>query len=156
MDWSSPGFLVYHQLLELAQTDVHRVSDAIQPTISSSVIPFSSHIQSFPASGSFPMISSSNQVAKVLELQLQRHSFQWILRVDFLLGLTGLMSLQSIGLSRVFPSTTVQKHQFFGAQPSLWFNSHICTWLPEKPSFDIWTFVGKVMSLLFNILTRFV
>ena len=51
----------------------------------------------------------------------------------FPLGLTGFISLQSKGLSRVFSSTTVQKHQFFGAQPSLWSNSHICTWLLEKP-----------------------
>ena len=73
---STPGFSVHHQLQKLTQTHVHRVSDAIQPTISSSVIPFSSHIQSFPASGSFQMISSSNQVAKVLELQLQHQSLQ--------------------------------------------------------------------------------
>ena len=51
----------------------------------------------------------------------------------FLLGLTGLISLQSKGLSRVFSSTIIQKHQFFGAQYSLWFSSHICTWLLEKP-----------------------
>ena len=49
----------------------------------------------------------------------------------FPLGLTGLISLQSKGLSRVFSSTTIQKHQFFSIQPSLWSNSHICTWLPE-------------------------
>ena len=49
------------------------------------------------------------------------------------LGLTGLISLQSKGLSRVFSNTTVQKHQFFGAQPSLWSNAHIHTWLLEKP-----------------------
>ena len=51
----------------------------------------------------------------------------------FPLGLTGSISLQSKGLPRVFSNTTVKKHQFFGAQPSLWFNSHIGTWLPEKP-----------------------
>ena len=51
----------------------------------------------------------------------------------FPLGLTGLISLPSKGLSRVFSSTTVQKHQFFGAWPSLWSNSHVCTWLLEKP-----------------------
>ena len=71
----------------------------------------------------------------------------------FPLGLTDLVSLQSKGLSRVFSSTTVQKHQFFGAQPSLWSNSHIHTWLLEKTiALIIWTFVGKVMSLLFNML----
>ena len=65
----------------------------------------------------------------------------------FPLGLTGLISLLSKGLSRVFSDTTVQKHQFFSAQTYLWYNSHIHT---------IWTFVGKVMSLLFNMLSRFV
>ena len=76
----------------------------------------------------------------------------------FSLGLTGLISLLSKGLSRVFSSTVVQKHQFFGAQPSLWSNSHIHTWLQEKPyiALTIWIFVGKVMSLLFNTLSRFV
>ena len=66
----------------------------------------------------------------------------------FPLGVTGLLSLQSKGLSRVFSSTTVQKYQFFGAQSSLWSNSH--------PYMTIWTFVGKVMSLLFNMLSRLV
>ena len=51
----------------------------------------------------------------------------------FPLGLTGLSSLQSKGLSRVFSSTVIQKQQFFSTQPSLWYNSHICTWLLEKP-----------------------
>ena len=54
----------------------------------------------------------------------------------FPLGLTGLISLQTKGLSRVFSSTTIQKHQFFGAQPSLWSNSHIRTWLLEKPQLN--------------------
>ena len=103
------------------------------PTISSSVIPFSSCLQSFPASGSFLMsqlfISESQSTgasasASVLLINIQ----DW-----FPLGLTGLISLQSKGVSRVFSNSTVQKHQFFGAQPSLWFSSHIHTWLLEKP-----------------------
>ena len=74
----------------------------------------------------------------------------------FPLGLTGFISLQSKGLSRVFSNTIVQKHQFFGAQPSLWSNSHIHTWLLKKTiALTVWTFVGKVMSLLFNTLFRF-
>ena len=68
----------------------------------------------------------------------------------FPLRLTGLISLLSKGLSRVFSSTTVWKHLFFGTLPSLWSNSHVCTWLLENHSFDLWTFVSKVMSLLFN------
>ena len=89
------------------------------PTISSSVIPFSSHLQSFPASGSFPMsrfFSSGGQSigasasTSVLPVNIQ----DW-----FLLGWTGWISLQSKGLPTVFSNTTVQKHQFFGAQLSL-------------------------------------
>ena len=101
------------------------------PTISSSVSPFS-HLQFFPASGSFPMsqsFASGDQSigvsasASVLPMNIQDWSpSEW----------TGLISLQSKGLSRVFSNTTVQKHQFFGAQLSLWSNSHIHTWLLEK------------------------
>ena len=73
------------------------------------------------------------------------------------LELTGLISLQSKGLSRVFSSTTVQKCQFFSTRPSLWSSSHICTWLLEKTiALTIQIFVGKMMSLLFNTLSRFV
>ena len=74
----------------------------------------------------------------------------------FPLGWTGLISLLSKGLSRVFSSTMVWKHQFFSAQPCLWSNSHICTWLLKNHSFDYMGFVCKVMSLFFNILSRFV
>ena len=103
------------------------------PTISSSVVPFSSHLQSIPASGSFPMsqlFASGGQSigvsasALVLSMNIQ----DW-----FSLGWTGWISLQSKGLSRVFSNTTVQKHQFFSAQLSFWSNSHIHTWLLEKP-----------------------
>ena len=103
------------------------------PTISSSVVPISSCLQSFPASGSFPMsqffISCGQSIgvsasASVLPMNIQ----DW-----FPLGLTGWVSLQSKGLSRVFSNTAVQKHQFFGAQLSLWSNSHTHTWLLEKP-----------------------
>ena len=102
------------------------------PTISSSVLPFSSHLQSFPASGGLLMswlFTSGGQSigASASALVLSMNIQGW-----FPLGLTGLISLQSKGLSRVF-NTTVQKHQFFGAQPSLWSNSHIHTWLLEKP-----------------------
>ena len=100
------------------------------PNISSSVIPFSSCLQSFPASGSFPrsqFFASGDQSigasasASVLPMNISP------------LWLTGLISLKSKGLSRVFSNTTVHKYQFFGIQPSLWSNSHIHTWLLEKP-----------------------
>ena len=101
------------------------------PIISSSVVPFSSCPQSFPASGSFQMsqlfASGGQSIGALAPVLLM--SFQgW-----FLLGLTGLIPLQSKGLSRVLSSTTVQKHQFFSAPPSLWSYFHICTWLLEKP-----------------------
>ena len=105
-----------------------------QPTISSSIVSFSSCLQSFPASVSFPMsqfFASGGQTPK-LEFQLQHQSFQWLIQDWFPLGLTGLVSLQSKGLSRVFSNTTVQKHQFFGCKLSLWSNSRN-TWLLEKP-----------------------
>ena len=75
MDCSTPGFRVHHQLLELTQTHVHRV----HPTISSSVIPFSSHLQSFLDQGLFQWVSSSHQVVKILLFQLQYQSFQSVL-----------------------------------------------------------------------------
>ena len=102
------------------------------PTISSSVVPFTSCLQFFPASGSFPVsqfFASGGQsigasaLTSVLPVNIQ----DW-----FPLGLTGLILL-SKGLSRVFSNTAVQKHQFSGAQLSLWSNSHSYIWLLEKP-----------------------
>ena len=99
----------------------HMSIESVMPkTLSSSVIPFFFWIQSFPASGSFPMSQFS---ASVLPMNIQ----DW-----FPLGLTGLISLQCKGLSRVFSNTTAQKHPFFGPQPFLWFNSHSHTWLFGK------------------------
>ena len=101
------------------------LSQWCHPTISSSVVPFSSCLQYFPASGSFPMsrlFTSGGQSvgasasSSVLPMNIQ----DW-----FPLGLTGWISLLSKGFSRVFSNTAVQKLQFFGAQFSLWFNSHI-------------------------------
>ena len=102
------------------------------PTISSSVIPFSSCLQSFPASGSFPMsqfFSSGGQSTGASASVLSMNFQDW-----FPLGWTSWISLQSKRLSRLFSNTTVQKHQFFSAQLFLWSNSHIHTWLLENPS----------------------
>ena len=124
------------------------------PTSSSSVIPFSSCLQSFSASGSFPVsqfFTSGGQTigasASVLPMNIQDWSPS---------GWTGLISLKSKGLSRVFSNTTIQKHQFFGAQLSLWFNSHPYMTTGKIMALTIQTFVGKVMSLLLNILSRLV
>ena len=122
MDCSTPGFPVLHYFLEFAQTHVHWFSDGIQPS-HPLLPPFSSCPQSFPASGSFPLnqlFTSGGQrigasaSASVLPMNIQG----W-----FPLGLTDLISLLSKGLSRVFSSTTVQKHQFVSTVPSLWSNS---------------------------------
>ena len=102
-------------------------------TISSSVVPFSFCLQSFPASGTFQMsqfFASGGQSigvsasASVLPMYIQDWSP---------LGWTGWTSLQSKGLSRVFSNNAVQKHQFFGTQLFFYSNSHIHTWLLEKP-----------------------
>ena len=103
------------------------------PAISSSVVPFSSYLQFLPASESFPMSQlfawgsqsiGVSALASVLPMNTQDWSpLEWI----------GWISLKSKGLSRVFSNTTVQKHQFFGAQLSSQSNSHIHTWLLEKP-----------------------
>ena len=123
------------------------------PTVSSSVVPFSSCPQSFPASGSFQMsqlFTSGGQSigvsasASVLPMNIQN----W-----FPLGLTSLISLQSKGLSRIFSNTTVQKHQFFGAQLSLWSNSHPYMTTGKTIALTRRTFVGNVMSLLHSSLT---
>ena len=121
-------------------------------TISSSVFPFSSCPQSFPESGSFQMsqffASGGQRVgvsasASVLPMNIQG----W-----FPLGCTDWISLQSKGLSRVFSNfSTVQKHQFFSAQLSLWSNSYSYTWL-QTTTLTGQTFVSKIMSLLFNTL----
>ena len=113
--------------------DPYPLNQWCHPMISSSVVPFSSCPQSLTASDSFLMSqlftwggqsTRVSALASVLPMNIQDWSP---------LGWTGWTSLQSKGLSRVFSNTTVQKHQFFGAQPSSQSNSHIHTWPQEKP-----------------------
>ena len=131
MNCSTPGLPVHHQLLEFTQTLVHRVGDAIQPShplsSPSPPTPNPSQHQSFPMSQLFAW---SGQCIGVLASTsvLPMNTQDWSP-----LGWTGWISLQSKGLLRVFSNTIVQKHQFFSAQPSLWSNCHIRTWLLEKP-----------------------
>ena len=103
------------------------------PTISSSATSFSSCPQSFPASRSFPVSWLFSSGGQSIGVSASASALPVNIQGWFPLGLTGLISLQSKGLSRDFSSTTVQKYQFFRAQPSLWSNSLICTWLLEKP-----------------------
>ena len=114
-----------------ACSNSHPSSQWYHITISSTIIPFSSCLQAFLASCSFLMswlFASGGQNIGASVLPMNIHDW-------FSLGLTGWIPLQSKGLSRVFSNTntTVQKHQFFGAQLSLWSNSHIYTWLLETP-----------------------
>ena len=128
---SMPVFSVHHQLPELDHSHIHRVVDAIQP--SHPLLSLFSCLQSFPISGSFPMSQFFTSGGKIIGASASASVLPTNIQDWFPLGLTGLISLQSKGLSRVFSNTTVQKHQFFGAQPSLWFNSHIHAWLWEQP-----------------------
>ena len=104
------------------------------PTITSSVVPFSSCLQSFPASGSFQMSQLFTSGGQNIGVSASTSVLPMNTQDWFPLGWTGWISLQSKGLSRVFSNTTAQKHRFFSAQLSLWSNSHIHTWLLEKPS----------------------
>ena len=153
MDCSASGLPVHHQLPEFTQSHVHWVGDAIQPShpLSSPSPPalnLSQHQGLFQMSQLFSSGGRSIGVSastSVLSVNIQ----DW-----FPLGWTGWISLQSRGLSRVFSNTRVQNHQFFGAQLSLESNSHIHTWLLEKTiALTRWMFVGKVMSLLFNMVS---
>ena len=121
------------------------------PTISSSVTPFSSDLQSFPASGSFHMSQHFTLGGQSIGVSASASVLPMNIQDWFPLGLAGRISLQSKGLSRVFSNTTVQKHQFFGAQ--LW-NPHLTTGKTIALTRQI--FVGKAMFLFFNMLSRLV
>ena len=130
INFSIPGFSILHYLPEFAQTHVHW-ADVPSSHLTHCLISFSSCPQSFTASGSFPvsqLFTSGGQRIRASASVLLMNIQDW-----FPLGLTGLIALLSKRLSRVFFSTTTWKHQFFGAQSSLWSNSHIHTWLLEKP-----------------------
>ena len=157
IDWSKPGLPVHHPTPRVHPNSCP-LSQWCYPTISSSVIPFSSCPQSLPASGSFLMsqfftlggqsIGVSASIA-ILPVNTQDWSP---------LGWTGWISLRLKGLLTVFFNTTVQKHQFFGAQLSSQSNCHIHTWLTTGKTVALTrrTFAGKAMSLPFNMLSRFV
>ena len=138
MDYSTPGLLVHHQFPELAQTHVHCVSDTIQP--SHPLLPPSPPAFSLSQHQRlFQWVSSSHQVAKVLEFQLQHQSFQWIFRTDFLQD------------RLVGSPCSPRDSAFFIVQLS-----HPYMTTGKTTALIRWTFVGKVMSLLFNMLSRLV
>ena len=123
------------------------------PTISSSVVPFSSRLQSFPASGSFPISQFFPSGGQRIRVSASASVLSMNIQDWFPLGLTGLISLQFKGLSRVFSNTTVQKilqhSAFFIIQLS-----HPYMTTGKTIALTSGTFVGKVMSLLFNMLSR--
>ena len=151
MDCSTLGFLVHHQLLELVQIYAHRVGDAIQsPHLLSS--PFSLS----PNQGLFQWVSYSHQVARVLEFQLQHQSIQWIFRTDFLYdwliwSLCSPKDSQGSSPTPKFKSTILWCSAFFMVQLLQPYMTTGKTIVLTR-----WTFVGKVMSLLFNMLSRLV
>ena len=133
------------------------LSQWCHPAISYSVIPFSSCPQSFPTSGSVQMSQLFTSGGQSIGVSASASVFPMNTQDWSPLEWAGWISLQSKGLSRVFSNTTVQKHHFFHAQPSLWSNFHIYTWLLGRSQFLLYqNFVTKVMILLFNMLSSFV
>ena len=155
MNCSTPGLPVHHQLPESTQTHVHRVSDAIQPShpLPSPSLPALNLSQ---IQGLFQWVSSLHQVARVLELQLQHQSFQWIFRTGFLSD--GLVGSPCCPRHSQESSPTPQfKSINFSAFSFLY--SPILTSLHDywkNRTLTKWTFVCKVMALLFNMLCRLV
>ena len=125
-------------------------------TISSSVIPFSSCLQIFPASRSLPMSQFFTSGGQSIGVSASASVLPMNSQVWFPLGWTGWISFQSKWLSRVFSNTTVQKWQFFSTQLSLWSNSHPYMTTGKTIALTRQNFAGKIISLLFNMLSRFV
>ena len=133
---STPVFPVLHYILEFNQTPVRWFSDVIEPShpLYSPSLP----LQSSPVSGSFPMSQLFTSGGQRTGASASASVFAMTIQGWFTLGLTGLISLQSKGLSRVFSSTTIRKHQLFSVQSPLWPNSHIHTWLTHTSIHDYW------------------
>ena len=155
MDCSTPGFPVHHQLPELAQTHVHWVDDVIQPSypLSSPSPPAFSLAQH---QSLFQWVSSSHQVAKVLEFLLQQQSFQWIFRTDFLQDWLvwspcSTRDSQESSQHHTSKASILWCSAFFIVQLS-----HPYMTTGKTIALTRWTFVSKVMSLLFNMLSRLV
>ena len=132
MNRSTPGLPVHHQLPEFTSNSCP-LNWWCHPTISSSVVPFFSDLQSFPASESFPRSQLFAWGGQSIGVSASASVFPMNGQDWSPLGWTGWISLQSKGLSRIFSNTTVQKHQFFGTQLSPQSNFHIHTWPLEKP-----------------------
>ena len=154
MDCSMPGCSVLHYLLEFAQTHVHWVSDAIQP--SHPLSPFSPPALNFPQHQDlFQWVGCLHQVAKILEFQLQHQSFQWIFRVDFLrIDWFDLLAVQRKFKSLIQHYSS--KASVLGGSAFSMSNSHIHTWLLEKPQLWLYGPLWANWCLFLNMLSRFV
>ena len=132
MDCSRPARLPCPSPTPRADSNSCPLSRWSHPTISSSVIPFSSCLQSFPASGSFPVSQLSTLGGQSIRVPASASVLPMNIQDWSPLGWTGWISSQSKGLSRVFSNTTIQKHQFFGTQLSLWsyslLHQKLCLW----------------------------
>ena len=137
-------------------TPTHALSQWCHPTISSSVVPFSSCLQFFPASASLQMSQHFTSGGQSIGVSASTSAFLMNIQDWFPLGWTGWISLQSKGLARVFSSTTVQNHQFFSTVLFIVQLSHTYMTTGKTIALTRWTFVGKVMSLLFNMLSMLV
>ena len=124
------------------------------PTISSFVIPISSYLQSFLASRSFPVSQFFTSAGQSIKVSASASVLPMNIQDWFPLGLIDWISLQSKRLSGVFSNTTVQKHQFFDVQLSLYSSSHPYMTTGKTIALTRQTFFSKVMSLLFNMLSR--
>ena len=154
MDCSTPHFPV-HYLLEFSQTHVHWVRDAIQPSLPLSS-PCPPALNLSQQQDPFQWVHTSHQVTKVLELQLQYQSLQWVFRVDFiydwlLWSLCSPRDSQESSPAPQFESINSWCLAFFMVQPS-----RLCMTTGKTIALTMRTFVGKVMSLLFNMLSGFV
>ena len=152
--WSAPcqaplSFIISQSLLKLMSIESMITSNYLLLCCPLHFLP-----SVFPSIRSFPM----SWLFETGGQNIGASALAWVLPINiqgwFPLELTDLLSLLSKWLSRVFSSTTVQKYQFFSAWLSLQPSSHICTRLLEKSTLTIWTFVGKVISLFFNTLSR--
>ena len=153
MNHSTPGLPVHHQLLEFTQTPVHWLGNAIQPSHPLSS-PYPPALNPSQHQGLFQWVSSSHEVAKVLEFQLQHQSFQWTLvsfRMDWLDLLAVQGTLKSLLQRHSSKASILRRSAFFTVQLS-----HPYMTTGKTIALTRWTFVGKVISLLFNMLSRLV
>ena len=152
--WTAACEVSLYHLPEFARNHVHWVSDTILP---SHPLPPPSSLFAFKLSqyqDFFQWVSSSNQVAKSIGSSASESVLSMNIQGWFPLGLMDLTSLLSEGLLVVFSNTTVQKHQFFSVQSSLWSNSHPYMTTGKTIALTIHSFVGKIKSLFFNTLSK--